>query len=476
MISNMGLVIICADLIAIIVYIHNSEKLEFFFLIQMFVLSLFFGMGYVLDIGPIIYYDMYGELVYIVISLLVTDVCKGVTRGQVFAISLFLLSVFAGYVIVMLGINMPYIVSWDVTNDDVFYGRAQLSKPMLGASNRYYLIRMLIFFIVTLRCRKYFVERKKIDKVIEAIKNAFSFYFTALFIELAYNNIVSKILLRQFILKNLGVIEISEPFYQIRTAFGWAGADGFFSEPSYIGIAFFYLIIMCVTGIRKKVDYYTMIMGGVMFVACGAQTGFLLLPLWGYIWVKSFILPKIKRGTVAKIRKKVFFWRGIFMACVIALYITNESRINSTFERLWGLVNDKYAAYMGEQVSGSLTALSGATRAFGNNICYSAFFKSPLFGVGLGTTRGYGILPGALACLGIVGCIFYIFYMKVFLNLTLRRNVFMVLLIFVYCAFLLSVTYLDMAAIILMFIPFSRLLQNSYDEKIGVNENEKDFV
>lgn len=378
MITILGLIILLISIYGFIKYAKNKIKLEWFFFRQMIILSVFTNMGYMFKLGTIIYFNIYGELAYIVVCL-IGIFHKGywnMNKVQLKSMFLFLSTVFAGYLTLLIGFNLPKIISWQNSQDEVYFGIASAVIPTLSKANRYYFIRMLMFMIVCVLSQEYFIEQKFLNRFIEFVKNIYLVYFIGIFIEVIFNNLISHTILRNIILFVSGVPKSDIPTgYAIRSLMGWYGADGLFSEPSYISVSIFYLFLMFVLGIQNKKDIVTMTISGIMLVACGAQTGLLLIPLWLLIWIKNYLLPKLdfSKRVLFKRDKLMFLW--VTTVLIFIIYLLGKNNFYSIVFKSQILIRDKLNAYIYGVNSGSAVAVSGSTRAFGNSYCYNAFFS-----------------------------------------------------------------------------------------------------
>jgi hypothetical protein len=80
----------------------------------------------------------------------------------------------------------------------------------------------------------------------------------------------------------------------------------------------------------------------------------------------------------------------------------------------------------------------------------------PLLGVGVGTTRGYGIIIGVLVTFGICGIAAYLNFWNSALKFTLKDRLPLLLIVLAYSSSVLSVWYVYYFAFIPVFAVFSR--------------------
>ena len=122
-----------------------------------------------------------------------------------------------------------------------------------------------------------------------------------------------------------------------------------------------------------------------------------------------------------------------------------------------GTISKMSAFIHGGKFDVSQKALNSASiRNFANFIAIRAFLKSPILGVGLGTTRGYGVIPGMLVNFGILGLITYILFLKRVFHFTLKNKKILLVIILIYLGSILSVWYSYYFAFIPLYACFSK--------------------
>ena len=116
------------------------------------------------------------------------------------------------------------------------------------------------------------------------------------------------------------------------------------------------------------------------------------------------------------------------------------------------------AAFYGGSTGSSISATfaSGAIRNYGNSVALQAFQKSPILGVGIGTTRGYGIWTGLLATFGISGIAAFLYFIDKVVDFKLKGKITLFIIICVYFSIVLSVWYAYMPALIPIYLVFSK--------------------
>lgn len=86
----------------------------------------------------------------------------------------------------------------------------------------------------------------------------------------------------------------------------------------------------------------------------------------------------------------------------------------------------------------------------------NAFRQSPILGVGIGTTRGYGILSGLLANFGVLGVAALLYFVHKVVSFCLKGKWILFIILMVYISIILSVWYVYMPALIPVYLAFSK--------------------
>lgn len=428
-------------------YDFNKAKLISFKL--MLVLSVFVNVGYVLRQPTNVSYSNLGMILFILTGLFHLILKKNIINKKQF-ISLFILIgvITTGLIKLYLSKNMPEVIMMDTIMDDVYYGRASAREAHFSISaNITQFFWFILFCISCILSREYFFDKGKVTNIISFIKLAYTIYFAAVLIEVVVNNVIDSTLLRSIVYDFFG--KAGTRTYDPKMLFGFYGATSLFSESSYISVVLFYLLLMWVIGIHKKSDFISLFLCAFALVFSGASTGIYLLPLLGLIIIKHVI--KEKHINLFKVFKRLLFVFSLFITLVIVYHFFKEQLDTFFMESI-----SKFYSYLNNNVSTLSGSNSGMIRKMGNDYAYHAFLSNPLFGVGIGTTRGYGILPGVLATFGLLGIICYLIFIKNTILLNFKGKWLPLMILVMYSSSLLTVWYLYMPAIFVCFLPFNR--------------------
>ena len=194
---------------------------------------------------------------------------------------------------------------------------------------------------------------------------------------------------------------------------------------------------------RTKKDIIWNIVGMMALLSTSSGSAIVIIPfaLVSTIWNGRFSLKKIK------IRKQhLILWGGMVLLAICFMCF----EYNAIYELLKS-INDKIVAYIVGTEAEKLSA-SGAIRKYGNELIYNVFFSQPLFGYGIGSARGYGVLPGMLGTMGIVGIYTYWRLMKSVFRIRLNeQSIFLLVVSCLYATSVLSIWYIYEPMIILVF-------------------------
>ena len=261
-----------------------------------------------------------------------------------------------------------------------------------------------------------FLSKKSyINDLIKSIKNTFYIFFIFIIVESFIDNFIAVNFVRNVI---NNIFAAGDRTYIIaEKRYGIYSAYGLFSEPSYVGsIMIIFYSIMYVGGLKSIKERLFFFLSFIVIILSGSSVSFLMIPLGILVVIKNYL--KINKEIMIKI---VF----IIVSVPIAVYIVTLIS-NSGVEMIEYTINKLLAYFGGNRIDGS-----GYSRSFGNRVCYNVFRVNPIFGVGLGTTRGFGIIPGLVANLGIAGVISYILFIKNNLNICITKNNFFIFVIFI---------------------------------------------
>ena len=390
------------------------------------------------------------ELLYIAGIVMTQRQLFKIKKKVLIAASVPLLCVGISFAHLISGINLPYVIPMTERMDDAYYvGLGVLSRAKFTSFNSMQFVYYIFFvLIVALSIPKLDSNDRK--ELLLYIKKAFHVFFVFWCIEFVINNFYSPKFIRDIVYSVFNVVDEWGTYYpDFRN--GYYGFDGLFTEQSYIGVMVIYYSIIYKNGLLSMKDCLWHIFSIGILIMNGSSTGQLLILFALFILLKQYVLPR-------NITKKRFNFLialvGLLICfCIVAIfYGIRTGLLNELYEALI----TKLMAYM-EGGSGYSTAnqRSAAIRALGNQIARSTFVQCPLFGVGIGTTRAYGVITGALTCSGILGMIAHLSFIKNAFSIKLRKkNIVLLIIVFLYLYMTLMPWYIYYPTFIPLYLCF----------------------
>ncbi|CZQ91318.1 hypothetical protein [Trichococcus collinsii] len=445
---SIGFILVCV--ISLLLYITAESHIEGRWRLYILAIgtSTFINIGTVGTIGITFTYTIIVQIIYICISIFLK--CK-LRKSTIRKMGLFLCSIAVGLLFLVLLKDYLPIIPYSITMDDVYFGTKSATLPMVGHANWEHLIILLIFCIFVILSEDFFTAPQWISKTKSIIIKIFRIFFVIAIIEFLVNNLIDANLIRTITMGIFGTPMRGYDYSQERN--GMQSVMVLFSEPSYFVVSITYFMMMATTAEKKSKDIIWNIIGMIALMLSGSSMGMLLIPLavFATIWSGELSLKKTLGKTNAS---KLLLWYAIIGGIVVIVYSSSD-----TILTLIDSVVQKTTTYISsEKIDGYL---SGSIRQFGNEYAYNAFYDKPLFGYGIGTTRGYGIIPGALATLGVAGCLTYFIFMKHVCRITLDAPRILLLVIFLlYATSILSVWYLYEPMILLVFLSLNNRDKN----------------
>lgn len=404
-------------------------------------LSTFINVGTAFTVYIIFTYSMVLQIMYLCVTIIHEKTKKLTVNRRVFySFLLFIGSVAIGFVLLIIGTHdYLNIIPFSTAMDEVFMKTSSASKPIFGYSNISAFVILLIFCFFVFFSREFFTEDRWLYKTRMCFIGIFRVYFVCIVGEFILNNLVSPNLVRNIVMMLFGHSERGYDFSQQRN--GFYSVNSLFSEPSYIIVSMFYYMLMLRKKQKSNSDILWNMVGVVALLLSGASTGLLLIPFAVVATIWSGKKPRLQM----KIEMKK--WLLIFaIGIATALIAYNQKEVLLS---IFDSVIQKLLSYTDSTATNDY--ISGSIRQFGNSVVYAAFKDMPLWGYGLGTTRGYGIIPGALGTLGVVGCGTYCVFMKRACAVKIDFTGWILLMVFVaYTTSVLSVWYLYEPAILLL--------------------------
>lgn len=350
--------------------------------------------------------------------------------------------------------DMPDVLSMDINMDQAYYGIKHAKEASLSVYNWIAFRDLILFSVVLLMYKKELSDKKIVNRLLESVRKAFYVFFILASIEFVLNNVVSPTLVRDFVISIMGTMDKAKTYYP-EARFGYYGITVFFAEQSYISILLVYYMIVWKNGINNNKDLIFYILSIAVLFMSGCSTGILLIPFAIIVFFKEVI--KQKKKTIVNLFEQIFIvvvvFTGVYLIVANPIYFAEY--LNSTIMKVGALLN-------GGTYTNNAVLASGATRNYANGIAINAFLQSPLFGVGIGGTRGYGVITGLLATFGLLGVGAFVGYLNSIIGMTIRKKIVISSLLFVYLSVVFSVWYVYMLAFIPLYLVFqdSKSLKN----------------
>lgn len=355
--------------------------------------------------------------------------------------------VLVSYIHIIMGENLPSVIPMSERMDDAYYvGMSILEKARFSGYNfsqflYYFLFIALVLFSIE------FINNNG-DDLLDFVLKAFYLFFVIWMMEFILNNFVSAEFVRDIVYKFFGGGMDQKTYYpQLRN--GFYGFVGLFSEQSYIGIMIVYYSISYIKGIRNKGEFAWFLYSVVILLINGSTTGIMLVPFAVFVLFVNFFAKK--HITRKKAIKTLTFF--VVLLIIVGVIIFSQHEILIT---LITATKTKIVTYL-VGGSGYTTSdqRSAAIRTLANQIALSAFIKCPLFGVGIGTSRGYGILIGTFLCNGFLGTMIYFYFIKRAFCLKFdNKNIFLLIIVLMYSYMILFPWFVYYACFIPLYLCF----------------------
>lgn len=436
---------------------NKMQKFEYNIFLGMIAVSLFVNIGHSIFNLSFVYTMEYLYIItYIMMSLLKKT--KLILKKRVFFASIILVFAIAlGELHLIIANNMPDVIPYFIRMDDVYRGNMSVIRAQFSTYNIIHFWYFIVFMIIVLLNFSRFTEVQQRSLFLKDVEKLFICVLTFWTMEWFSNNFVSPTLWRNMVFQVFGVEKINTVYYQTNR-FGFWGFSGFYSEQSYISIMFIFYAIYYIKKELLGKEWIVLIWSSILLVLNGSTTGLALLPFVVIIFVKNVF----KSST----QKKVF--SRVFLSIVVILGVSLFTILQDNLVR--SIINTtllKISAYFSGGFFTNTTQTSAAIRQYGNTIAYNAFINSPILGVGIGTTRGYGILTGALACMGITGIIAYVLFIKESFKFNFSREINLLCIItLLYFSMILSVWYLYYPTVIPLYAALAQGSTNGYKKYV----------
>lgn len=435
MFSILGIIIIVSYLVSLLVFLLNwrHKQYQFFLLNAAIIINIFVGFGTaVMGIG----FVTLSSLLYntTVIALNINKL--SVNRKSSVAFIILMIVLFISLINLVCNPYMPDVILMDTSMDSVYYGVGSVEKAVLSRHNISALKDIIMMCIALILSLEFFKDKNYLHRLLCNIRKAFYVYFVIITFEFIVNNLMTPSVLRNMVYLLVGIDTSSlSKIWTAENRFGYYGVTGLFSEQSYISVMLIFFTIVYVQGVKTKKELFGFIYSIFALIMSGCTTGLALIPFAMIIYIKD-ILKKEKgeRKSVRALKWSVFV--GAFLVCLYICLFNID-----IFAEIWIDAYNKISALLKGGYYNTSPERSAAIRNFGNSIAWKAFFESPLLGVGIGTTRGYGILSGLFANFGILGVAAYLYFLNTIFDFRIKKKAVLLIIVILYSSILLSVWY-----------------------------------
>lgn len=416
--------LLCIIIVVRLLLVRNYDRNIRFFFSMTLLVGIFQNIGYFG--GPVesLTLDRFMMLVCIcywgIFNFLIKS--KGVwhmKKSVLYATLGLLVAVLAG--VVNIGMNSSRaLVALPQTNiDDITLGRAMAMQPVLGSYTVNAVVWLLVFVVFCaigyslLRDQEYMLQLR------EQVIKSFYIFFIFMLVEFLYSNLFSPDACRQLINEFCGVVNQGSTYMTGMKRFGFYVAYGLYSEPSYVYSILIYYLLILKRGFRSGGECIWYLLSFVALAVTGSALCYSVILIGAAVAIYQIFFKQTKREI------KVGVISVLLLVAVVGIVVVmNSQGLSDSRDSIINKLHD----YLSNTKSNN----SGYLRNAGNALCYNVLKYNPLFGVGIGTTRGFGILPGTLATLGIVGTALLARYYKVMFNLNIKENKLQMIILLVF--------------------------------------------
>lgn len=426
---------------------HTLKKFKYQVFLAMLWVGMFVNIGYVVSWFPALNFMYFLEILFLITSFILKAASYNMnirmSPKMIYSVALFIGAVTIAWINLIINPSVPDIIPYVISMDSVYEGINNAVPAYFGRSNIAHFIFFMLFIGVCIEGHEYFILESSCHRLLNIIKIMFHFMMIFWFVEFLFCNLVSNNLWRSILFQIFGFVE-GKTYWGIKR-YGIYGFAGLFTEQSYISIMFVYYAILYAIGIKGKKDVAFYYLSLALLILNGSTTGIMLLPFGLFVW----FFPKAGKLTKRQFLRVVIGGLGLIFIVVMIMKVLPDFT-----NRIFDITISKLGTYFA--LSDYLaTSLSGSIRSFGNGVALNAFLSCPIFGVGLGSTRGYGIITGMLACFGIVGSLAYFYMIKHFFGINYQRNRIIIIVALAYFYMILTVNYLYSATLIPLYLVFA---------------------
>lgn len=408
-------------------------------------LALFVNIGYFISTS--IMYETFGSLFFLVVWFASRGRAIGklkLNKQAMASIScLIFLSLLASIKATVMDGDVK-IIPITTQMDDVYYGQGSTVTPTLSHTNLTMLAYLLLFVCLTIAASDVFSRGTNREWIINKLEISFRVFFVCGVIEFVINNFVQPYLIREAV---YGIFGVADPTraYDGAARNGWYGFSLLFTEQSYIIVVLAYYVIQLLRSDTSLDGIIWTALSLPILYMNGSSTGVMLMPL-GLVTLVYLLSKRFRRHA------SVFSLIGVVLLVVGAAYYLSTQQGSKLIE----YTSTRMHALLSGGTYSTTAETSSAIRNMGNSIALDAWLHSPFIGLGLGTTRAYGLVTSALVSLGIVGCLLYLSFIKEIFGIQRLspHKVFIFLIITMYLTLGLSIAYLYSPALLVFILPF----------------------
>lgn len=432
----------------------RKKNRQFNLMLEMIWLGLFINMGgFFGDSLNSFTRELFVTIVLIIMTVFERNI--KILKSVLIVSGVLLGVVILGDISLLINLDQPNVAPMDVTYDQIVLEGAYLQKAVFSYTN-IGAFGVLFFFVLSLLiCSNYFRDKEYVERIIEFLEKSCMAFFCLILLETVMVNIFNFDNYRTIMMTIFGVDE-SAKIYSFSTVrfLGLNSAFGFYSEPSYVSgpLLVFYLVnyINEATSFKKLVWFFISFLVAIL---SGSTNCILILCFGVVVLIKMILINK-----EISLTKRVWT-SGLIGTFAISFMIVIISNNLDLWLLLLGNISEKLEAYISLTSTSNSSTISGYIRSYGNSVCYEVLITNPIFGVGLGTTRGFGMIPSVLASYGILGSIILVIYYKNLLYLRIcKQNVILFVVLMLMLTSLFNIWQTYSAFVIALLICFNRTL------------------
>lgn len=445
--SIVGFFIILSTIVYFIYCLMNKKITNFrwYLFLGMILFNMFVGIGYVINIGITLPYYMFFQILFCIFSIILICISKvniKINSKNIYSALIFFSFVLVGIFKLLISNDLPQVIlEYDKFILGDYYGTY---IPYFDERNKNYLINLVLFLVTIFLSQDYLINKEKVSALINYMKKFYIIYFTILLFEIVISNILNNNYFRDTILFIFGVQDYGEGISDYILRNGIIGGAAFFPETSYISIVLIYYLLILKQGLNTNLEVLMHYISILLLVLSGSSTGIMILPLAIIISLKEII------------NKRKKYIHGLFLLCYISIIINFIYVYSDIFYIVKDILISKINSYLSGEESNDIISYSGLARRFGNEQAYRIFIEEPLLGIGLGSIWAFGIIPSALANMGLIPLLAYSVYIKYNFYISIdKRNILLLIILVLYCTSIYQFNYLFTPFAFALFILFN---------------------